>query len=74
MDSLPARFLKDGAVVIVRLLSYSINLSLHTIKISEDRDEKNHIPSGNQFLSQLVRQAKSYPIVKPCVLYLTVVL
>ena len=33
MDSLPAKFFKDGAVVIACLLSHIINLSLHSSQI-----------------------------------------
>ena len=35
MDSLPARFLKDGAMVIACSLSHIINLSLHSGQIPQ---------------------------------------
>ena len=36
MDSLPARYLKDGAEVIACPLSHIINLSLHSSQIPQD--------------------------------------
>ena len=53
--------------------SYPIGKSVPLTKSSPSKiisysKELNHIPSGNQFRSQEVRQAKSYPIVKSNVL------
>ena len=44
MDSLPARFLKDGAEVIACSLSHIINLSLHSSQIPEDMTNARVVP------------------------------
>ena len=44
MDSLPARFLKDGAEVIAFPLSHIINLSLHSNQIPEDMKNARVVP------------------------------
>ena len=45
MDSFPARFLKDVAVVIIdSTMSHSINLSLHSSQIREDMKNARVVP------------------------------
>ena len=44
LDSLPARFLKDGAEVIACPLAHIINLSLHSSQIPEDMKNARVIP------------------------------
>ena len=44
MDSLPARFLKDGAEVIACPWSHIMNLSLHSSQIPEDMKNARVVP------------------------------
>ena len=44
MDSLPARFLKDGVEVIACILSHIINVSLHSSQIPEDMKNARVVP------------------------------
>ena len=44
MDSLPARFLKDGTEVIACSLSHIINFSLHSSQIPEDMKNARVVP------------------------------
>ena len=46
LDSLPARFLKDGAEVIACPLAHIINLSLHSSQIPEDMKNARVVPQS----------------------------